>query len=76
MGPKPPGFACDHLRCGPGAGMTRFLVGAWIGTLLSVLVGCDGIPESTLMADGPPVAAPPGWVGYCSRHPEDAGCRP
>ena len=50
---------------------TPFLVGA----LLLALGGCaTDIPPSSAMADGALTPAPAGWISYCARHSEDAGC--
>jgi predicted transglutaminase-like cysteine proteinase len=43
--------------------------------LALALGGCASeIPASTALADGPLTTAPAGWISYCARHAEDAGC--
>lgn len=43
--------------------------------LVSGLTACaTDIPASTALLDGPATVAPAGWVNYCARHLEDAGC--
>jgi len=50
-------------------------VALWL-PLLTSLPGCAGsIPESTPMSTGAPVAAPGGWIIYCSEQLEDKGCQ-
>jgi hypothetical protein len=53
----------------------------WTATLTAMMgalamASCaDPIPPSTFLVDGAAATPPAGWVGYCSRHAEDSGCR-
>jgi predicted transglutaminase-like cysteine proteinase len=62
-----------------GSGSMKSLISitliAAAGLLLSACESIETIPASEALVDGAAIAAPPGWVDYCSRHVEDSGCR-
>jgi hypothetical protein len=53
--------------------LRRFILTACVLATLPGLPGCSGIEP--IRGTGDEVAAPPGWVAFCERHPEDPGCR-
>ena len=63
------------MNSGPVLAMKTLFSSLAVSALLLALGGCaTEIPSSTALADGPLTAAPSGWISYCTRHLEDAGC--
>ena len=47
-----------------------------LAVLALLMAACAEIPRSSPMPEGPPTAAPIGWVEFCVRHPEADRCFP
>jgi hypothetical protein len=69
------GYHLPTLNSGPVLVMKALVSSFAVCALVLALGGCaTEIPPSTALADGPLTAAPAGWISYCARHSEDAGC--
>lgn len=69
------GYHLTTLNSVPVLVMKALASAVAVCALALALGGCASeIPASTAMADGPLTAAPAGWISYCARHAEDAGC--